>query len=156
MPRKVTQHIVPNPDNQDKDYKNPHSAAVAKYNAKNYNTFSVNLKHNEYEKLILVSGRCGTAKSRILIELLNRLSENGRSKARRCLKHLFYSYRVMLPSVIFQLRAFHLKSVLIFRFNGYEFLSRYAISCVENISRPVFPNKLVYYPVGFETLGKRT
>lgn len=76
MPRKVTQHIVPNPDNQDKDYKNPHSAAVAKYNAKNYNTFSVNLKHNEYEKLILVSGRCGTAKSRILIELLNRLSED--------------------------------------------------------------------------------
>lgn len=76
MPRKVTQHIVPKPDSQETEYKNPHSAAVARYNAKNYNTFSVNLKHKEYEKLMLISGRCGTGKSRILIELLNRLPED--------------------------------------------------------------------------------
>ena len=76
MPRKVTQHIVPRPENQDTEYKNPHSAAVARYNAKNYNTFSVNLKHEEYEKLMLIAARCGAGKSRILIELLNRLPED--------------------------------------------------------------------------------
>ena len=61
---------------KDKSKKSAHSAAVARYNAKNYKTFSVNMRLNEYEKLMQVSARCGTGKSRILIELLNNISED--------------------------------------------------------------------------------
>lgn len=60
----------------DKSKKSAHSAAVARYNAKNYKTFSVNMKPNEYEKLMQISARCGAGKSRILIELLNNISED--------------------------------------------------------------------------------
>ena len=57
------------------DKNNNHAAAVARYNAKNYKTFSVNLKKEEYEALAQISSRCGIGKSRFLIDLFNNLTE---------------------------------------------------------------------------------
>ena len=54
---------------------NAHAAAVARYNAKKYKTFSVNLKKEEYDELTLISGRCGIGKSRFLIDLFNNLTD---------------------------------------------------------------------------------
>ena len=54
---------------------NAHARASAKYNKANYKTFSVNMKKEEYEKLCLLAGDCRIGKSRILIDLFNKLSD---------------------------------------------------------------------------------
>ena len=56
--------------------KSAHAIAVAKYNAKNYKTFSVNMKHDDYQKLIVLSGLCKTSKSGLIIKLIQNLSDN--------------------------------------------------------------------------------
>ena len=53
-----------------------HSRAVAKYNKENYKTFSVNMRQDEYDKLCLISGSCGIGKSRLLIDMVNRLNDD--------------------------------------------------------------------------------
>ena len=57
-----------------------HSRAVAKYNKENYKTFSVNMRQDEYEKLCLISGSCGIGKSRLLIDMVNRLNDDDIAK----------------------------------------------------------------------------
>lgn len=52
-----------------------HIKAVAKYNEANYKTISVRLSPEEHETLVLLAGRCGVGKSRIMADLYNRLTE---------------------------------------------------------------------------------
>lgn len=61
---------------KEKKSSDSHIKAVAKYNAKNYKTFSVNMKPEDYEKLLLVSENAGTGKSRLLIECFKYINEN--------------------------------------------------------------------------------
>lgn len=55
---------------------NSHSAAVAKYNANNYKTFSVNLKKDEYEILAYVLGCTNQSKSGFMRAALKYADEN--------------------------------------------------------------------------------
>lgn len=60
---------------------NSHSKAVAKYNAKRYNTFTVNMKKEDYKDLEELAGKCGVSKARIMIDLVTKLDD----KEKECL-----------------------------------------------------------------------
>lgn len=53
-----------------------HSSAVARYNAKNYKTFSVNLKQDEYETLLCVLATTKQSKSGFVRAALDYANEN--------------------------------------------------------------------------------
>lgn len=53
-----------------------HSSAVARYNAKNYKTFSVNLKQDEYEALLCVLATTKQSKSGFVRAALDYANKN--------------------------------------------------------------------------------
>ena len=53
-----------------------HTSAVARYNAKNYKTFSVNLKKDEYDDLLSVLGQTNQSKSSFVRAAVSYANEN--------------------------------------------------------------------------------
>ena len=67
----VTEYTLKEARNQ-----SAHSSAVARYNAKNYKTFSVNLKKDEYDNLLTILATTNQSKSGFVRAALDYASEN--------------------------------------------------------------------------------